>query len=85
MTTINNWKHRGIVKLRGMVSGAEVPDERRPAAIKPVEISTEPMRPAKRRAARQDAEGAAGATGGAGKDGAPRGLLAWRSSRGEVA
>ena len=79
VTTINNWKHRGIVKLRGLVSGAEIPEERRPASVKPVEIHTEPMRPVKRRAARQDVSGASDA--GA----APRNLFAWRSSRDDVA
>jgi hypothetical protein len=79
VTTINNWKHRGIVKLRGLVSGTEVPEERRPAATRPVEIHTEPMRPIKRRAARQDTSGAAGS------DAAPRSLFSWRASRDEVA
>ena len=27
VTTINNWKHRGIVKLRSLVSGVEVPED----------------------------------------------------------
>jgi RNA polymerase sigma-70 factor (ECF subfamily) len=79
VTTINNWKHRGIVKLRGLVSGTEVPEERRPTATRPVEIQTEPMRPVKRRAARQDTAGPADA------DAAPRSLFSWRATRDEVA
>jgi hypothetical protein len=79
VTTINNWKHRGIVKLRGLVSGLEIPEDPRPASVKPVEIHTTPMRPVKRRAARQDVAGASDAGG------APRSLFAWRSSRDEVA
>jgi RNA polymerase sigma-70 factor (ECF subfamily) len=69
VTTINNWKHRGIVKLRTLVQGnmqgssedgapglaREPAGAARPVA-RTVEISTQPVRLAPRRQGRIDAE-----------------------------
>ncbi|MEY3025459.1 MAG: RNA polymerase sigma factor [Phycisphaerales bacterium] len=80
VTTINNWKHRGIMKLRSLVQSGDAPAERRPLAD--VEISTTRMRPAARRAGRGDRE----STGvGRVASQTQRGLLEWRSTRDEVA
>ena len=84
VTTINNWKHRGIVKLRALVSGQEGAEETTaPQRDSVVEITTEPVRPIKRRAARSADQGTDGGSGGFG--GATRGVLAWRASKDEVA
>jgi len=84
VTTINNWKHRGIVKLRALVSGQEGAEETTaPQRDSVVEITTEPVRPIKRRAARSADQGTEGGSGGFG--GAMRGVLAWRASKDEVA
>ena len=84
VTTINNWKHRGIVKLRGLVAGEQPAQESRPMAE--VEITTEPLRASKRRHARMDAgaSGSADHSGGGGSAPA-RSLFAWRAAKDEVA
>lgn len=84
VTTINNWKHRGIVKLRSLIAGQDAPEEApqsRPSPV--VEILNQPFRPAPRRAAR-DADTGAGAGAGS-TGGMTRGTIAWHASKGEVA
>jgi RNA polymerase sigma-70 factor (ECF subfamily) len=83
VTTINNWKHRGIVKLRALVAGQDgtggAEDRRASAAV---EINTEPLRPAKRRPARSSD---AAQADGVGFSPATRSTFAWRASKDEVA
>lgn len=88
VTTINNWKHRGIVKLRALVAGQNAEAGAVPGARAPgVEITTEAFRPVKRRHARAiDATGGDSAEGDStGFGPPPRNTLAWRAAKDEVA
>jgi RNA polymerase sigma-70 factor (ECF subfamily) len=82
VTTINNWKHRGIVKLRGMVSGESSKPTGR--ALAQVEVATEPVRPMKRRPGRHEEPTRLGDSGGAAMA-PPRSLFAWRAAKDDVA
>lgn len=82
VTTINNWKHRGIVKLRGMVSGES--SEPTGRALAQVELTTEPVRPMKRRPGRHEEPARLGDAGGA-ATAPPRSLFAWRAAKDDVA
>ena len=83
VTTINNWKHRGIVKLRGLISGSEAAAPPRATPTRPVEIHTMPIRPVKRKHARQD--DAPQPAPASPPTSVSRGLFAWRTSRDDVA
>jgi RNA polymerase sigma-70 factor (ECF subfamily) len=94
VTTINNWKHRGIVKLRALVQGsvregaqqadrAAFIDGARPPA-RSVEISTQPVRLVPRRQGRVDVEQPSTPPSG-GSGAMQRSLLAWRAAQDEVA
>ncbi len=98
VTTINNWKHRGIVKLRGMVSGQHATPAQRSFAencLAAVDVATEPAaptaRPNKRRPGRSNDGG--GYLGKIDREGdarrdspAPaRGLFTWRAAKDDVA
>jgi RNA polymerase sigma-70 factor (ECF subfamily) len=82
VTTINNWKHRGIVKLRGIVSGE--PSEATGRALAQVEVATEPVRVMKRRPGRNDESTRLGEPGGTATAPA-RSLFAWRAAKDDVA
>jgi RNA polymerase sigma-70 factor (ECF subfamily) len=82
VTTINNWKHRGIVKLRGIVSGK--PSEATGRALAQVEVATEPVRVMKRRPGRNDESTRLGDPGGT-ATAPPRSLFAWRAAKDDVA
>jgi len=82
VTTINNWKHRGIVKLRGMVSGE--PAEPTERALARVDVATEAARPMKRRPGRHEESPRVGETGGT-ATAPPRSLFAWRAAKDDVA
>jgi len=87
VTTINNWKHRGIVKLRELVTTDRVtaPSSRREPGIT---ITTNPIKVPRTRAGRTEAgkplQGGAGAGPGS-VSGAARNLFAWRSAQDDVA
>jgi RNA polymerase sigma factor (sigma-70 family) len=80
VTTINNWKHRGIVKLRTLVGDGTSKVAAKDAPE--IEITTESRAP-KRRHARVEQPGQGG--GGHGGGIPPRNMFAWRASKDEVA
>lgn len=80
VTTINNWKHRGIVKLRTLVGDGTAKVVAKDAPE--VEITTEARTPTRRHArAERPAQGGGGFGGGV----PPRNIFAWRASKDEVA
>jgi RNA polymerase sigma-70 factor (ECF subfamily) len=89
VTTINNWKHRGIVKLRTLVQD----DREREAAPTPVrtraaevEITTQPVRLSTRRHGRADTDaGPSPVMQDRTSNSMPRSMLAWRAQQDEVA
>ncbi len=89
VTTINNWKHRGIVKLRTLVQD----DREREAAPTPVrtraaevEITTQPVRLSTRRHGRVDTDaGPSPVMQDRTSNSMPRSMLAWRAQQDEVA
>jgi RNA polymerase sigma-70 factor (ECF subfamily) len=88
VTTINNWKHRAVVKLRSMVT-ADGSNLKRVAEFETIE---QPARMPKSRHARMDIETKPITVGNRGSDGIGRGnsastrdLFSWRAAKGEVA
>lgn len=89
VTTINNWKHRGIVKLRALVQD----DRERETAPTPVrtraaevEITTQPVRLSTRRHGRSDTDaGPSPVMQDRTSNSMPRSMLAWRAQQDEVA
>jgi RNA polymerase sigma-70 factor (ECF subfamily) len=89
VTTINNWKHRGIVKLRTLVQD----DRERETAPTPVrtraaevEITTQPVRLSTRRHGRIDTDaGPSPVMQDRTSNSMPRSMLAWRAQQDEVA
>jgi RNA polymerase sigma-70 factor (ECF subfamily) len=89
VTTINNWKHRGIVKLRTLVQD----DRERETAPTPVrtraaevEITTQPVRLSTRRHGRVDTDaGPSPVMQDRTSNSMPRSMLAWRAQQDEVA
>jgi RNA polymerase sigma-70 factor (ECF subfamily) len=89
VTTINNWKHRGIVKLRALVQD----DRERETAPTPVrtraaevEITTQPVRLSTRRHGRVDTDaGPSPVMQDRTSNSMPRSMLAWRAQQDEVA
>jgi RNA polymerase sigma factor (sigma-70 family) len=87
VTTINNWKHRGIVKLRELVTTDRVtaPSNRREPSIT---ITTNPIKVPRTRAGRTEtgkpSQGGPGSGTGP-VPGAARNLFAWRSAQDDVA
>jgi len=83
VTTINNWKHRGIVKLRELVTTDRVTaaTNRREQSVT---ITTNPVPVPRARVGRS--EGPKSSSGGAaGGSSAARSLFAWRSVQDDVA
>ena len=89
VTTINTWKHRGIVKLRTLVQD----DRERETAPTPVrtraaevEITTQPVRLSTRRHGRVDTDaGPSPVMQDRTSNSMPRSMLAWRAQQDEVA